>query len=266
MSASFPWVSPALNLPTLPPRRVVDAGYYDNYGINLSALWLSKMSQWLQENTSGVLVVQIRDKVSQGARTEVDFDRLSGDDSLLDRLVWNGGSKLLLPGLQALTTPLVGLTNARQWTMAFRNDEQVDLQDLLFDELSGQDFFRTVVFECPVDVSLNWRLTASEKAILVGGFGRPNAAPESELERVKDFLTGRDSYEFHKWRLDHRNHPEFRRELKARYDEQLATLGVTATDRISLEESQSLYENVLKNLKRLELLADWWHAGRVPAP
>lgn len=266
MSASFPWVSPALNLPTLPPRRVVDAGYYDNYGINLSALWLSKMSQWLQENTSGVLVVQIRDKVSQGARTEVDFDRLSGDDSLLDRLVWNGGSKLLLPGLQALTTPLVGLTNARQWTMAFRNDEQVDLQDLLFDELSGQDFFRTVVFECPVDVSLNWRLTASEKAILVGGFGRPNAAPESELERVKDFLTGRDSYEFHKWRLDHRNLPEFRRELKARYDEQLATLGVTATDRISLEESQSLYENVLKNLKRLELLADWWHAGRVPAP
>ena len=83
---------------------------------------------------------------------------------------------------------------------------------------------------------------------------------------MKDFLTGRDSYEFHKWRLDHRNLPEFRRELKARYDEQLATLGVTATDRISLEESQSLYENVLKNLKRLELLADWWHAGRVPAP
>ena len=67
--------------------------------------------------------------------------------------------------------------------MAFRNDEQVDLQDLLFDELSGRDFFRTVVFECPVDVSLNWRLTEREKAILVGGFGRPDAAPEDELAR-----------------------------------------------------------------------------------
>lgn len=33
MSASFPYVSPAVNLPTDPPRRVVDAGYYDNYGI-----------------------------------------------------------------------------------------------------------------------------------------------------------------------------------------------------------------------------------------
>ena len=266
MSASFPWVSPAFNLPTLPPRRVVDAAYYDNYGINLSALWLSKMSQWLQENTSGVLVVQVRDKVSQGARTEIDFDRVGGDDAPLDLLVWNGGSKLLRPGLQALSTPLVGVTNARQWTMAFRNDEQVDLQDLLFDELSGQDFFRTVVFECPVDVSLNWRLTEREKAILVGGFGRPAAAPRDELARVKDYLTGRDSYEFHKWRLERRNRPEFRRELKARYDEQLRALGVEATERLSLEESQSLYENVLKNLKRLELLADWWEADRRPAP
>ncbi len=263
MSASFPWVSPAFNLPTLPPRRVVDAGYYDNYGINLSALWLSKMSQWLQENTSGVLVVQVRDKVSQGARTEVDFDRVAGDDPPLDRLVWNGGSKLLRPGLQAIATPLVGLTNARQWTMAFRNDEQVDLQDLLFDELSGQEFFRTVVFECPVDVSLNWRLTDREKSILIGGFGRPDASPEDELARVDDFLTGRDSYEFYKWRLDHRGLPTFRKDLKARYDRQLEALGFQGTDRLSLEESQSLYENVVKNLKRLELLSDWWHAGRV---
>jgi hypothetical protein len=262
MSASFPWVSPAFNLPTLPPRRVVDAAYYDNYGINLSALWLSKMGQWLQENTSGVLVVQVRDKVSQGARTEIDFDRVGGDDTPLDRLLWHGGSRLVRPGLQALSTPLVGVTNARQWTMAFRNDEQVDLQDLLFDELSGPDFFRTVVFECPVDVSLNWRLTDREKAILLGGFGRPDAAPEDELARVKDYLTGRDSYEFHKWRLENRNRPSFRRELKARYDEQLKELGVTATDRLSLEESQSLYENVVKNLKRLELLADWWQTGR----
>ncbi|MFM1904856.1 MAG: hypothetical protein RLZZ440_2756, partial [Planctomycetota bacterium] len=265
MSASFPWVSPAFNLPTLPPRRVVDAAYYDNYGINLSALWLSKLGQWLQANTSGVLVVQIRDQVSQGARTEIDFDRAGGDDQPLDRLVWHGGSKLLRPGLQAATTPLVGVTNAQQWTMAFRNDEQVDLQDLLFDELSGRDFFRTVVFECPVDVSLSWRLTEREKAILVGGFGRPGAAPEDELARVKDFLTGRDAYEFHKWRLENRHRSAFRRELKARYDEQLQALGVPATERLSLGESQSLYENVVKNLKRLELLADWWQAGRVAA-
>ena len=36
MSGSFPMVSPAVNLPTRPPVRVVDAGYYDNYGVNLA--------------------------------------------------------------------------------------------------------------------------------------------------------------------------------------------------------------------------------------
>ena len=77
MSASFPWVSPAINLPTLPPRRVVDAGYYDNYGVNLTALWLAKNRAWLEANTSGVVVIQIRDHVSQESRTEIDFDRLT---------------------------------------------------------------------------------------------------------------------------------------------------------------------------------------------
>jgi hypothetical protein len=262
MSASFPWVSPAVNLPTLPPRRVVDAAYYDNYGVNLSALWLSKMSSWLQENTSGVLVVQIRDKVSQGARTEIDFDRLSGSESLLDRLLWNAGSRVLRPGLQAISTPLIGVSNARDWTMAFRNDEQVDLQDLLFDELRGRDFFRTVVFECPVDVSLSWKLTEREKAILEGGFGRADATPRDELARVRDYLTGADSYAFHKWRIEHRNDPGFQEQLKERYDRELAALGVADTDRLTAAESQSLYENLLKNLKRLALLVDWWEVGR----
>lgn len=263
MSASFPWVSPAINLPTLPPRRVVDAAYYDNYGVNLSALWLSKMSDWLEANTSGVLVVQIRDNVSQGARTEIDFDRAGPEDAPLDRLVWHAGSRLLRPGLQAISTPLIGITNARTWTMAFRNDEQVDLQDLLFDTRRGSDFFRTVVFECPVEVSLSWQLTARERALLAGGFGRPEATPREELARVKDYMTGRDSYEFHKWRIEHRNDPDFDRTLKARYDEQLGVLGIDGVDRLSVRESQRLYENVVKNLKRLELLVDWWSVGRV---
>lgn len=37
LNASFPYVSPALYLPTDPYRRVVDAGYYDNYGIAVAA-------------------------------------------------------------------------------------------------------------------------------------------------------------------------------------------------------------------------------------
>jgi len=261
MSASFPWVSPAISLPTLPTRRVVDAAYYDNYGVNLTALWISKMGSWLKENTSGVVVIQIRDNVSQGARTEIDFDRLESE-TVLDRFTWNAGSRLLSPGLQAVTTPLIGISNARQWTMAFRNDEQVDLLDLLFDDERGRDFFRTVVFECPMEVSLNWKLTGREKEILASGFGRAGAHPRDELARVKDYLIGKDSYEFNKWRVDARNRSDYQRLLKARYDEQLGLLGFRDTARLTPRQSQALYENVMKNLKRLELLADWWREGQ----
>ena len=79
---------------------------------------------------------------------------------------------------------------------------------------------------------------------------------------MTDYLTGRDSYEFHKWRLESRDQPDFSRQLKARYDEQLRALGIEGTERLTVEESQSLYENVIKNLKRLELLADWWGEGK----
>lgn len=257
MSASFPWVSPAVSLPTLPPRRVVDAGYYDNYGVNLAALWLSKMRSWLEANTSGVLVIQIRDHVSQGARTEIDFDRLTGT-SALDRLTWHADRELVTPGLQAVSTPLLGISNARQWTMSFRNDEQVDLLDLLFDDEKSRDFFRTVVFECPVEVSLNWQLSAREKAILSSGFGRAEADPREELGRTKDYLIGQASYEFHKWKVAHRNDPSFQRDLKAKYDEQLETLGIRGTERLTVGQSQQLYENIVMNLKRLELARDWW--------
>ena len=237
--------------------------YYDNYGVNLSALWLSKMSSWLQEHTSGVLVVQIRDKVSQGARTEIDFDRLSGRESLLDRLLWHAGSRVLRPGLQAISTPLIGVTNARDWTMAFRNDEQVDLQDLLFDELRGRDFFRTVVFECPVDVSLSWKLTDREKAILEGGFGRPEAAPRDELARVRDYLTGRRILCLSQVA----DRPSQRPRLSSNSSRPAMTASwrrwaSTTPQRLTAAESQSLYENVLKNLKRLALLVDWWEMGR----
>lgn len=262
MSASFPWVSPAISLPTLPPRRVVDAGYYDNYGVNLAALWLSKMRPWLEANTSGVVVIQIRDHVSQGARTEIDFDRMDGG-SALSRLTWHADTELIRPGLQAISTPLKGISNAREWTMSFRNDEQVDLLDLLFDDERSRDFFRTVVFECPIDVSLNWQLSEYEKAILTRGFGRPEADPQSELARARDYLIGRDSYELHKWKIDHRGQPTYLRDLKRKYDDQLRALGFRDTERLTLRESLLLYENVVKNLKRLELLGDWWHEGQV---
>ncbi len=210
-------------------------------------------------------MVQIRDHVSQGARTEIDFDRLVVG-SALDRLTWHADRRLLTPGLQAISTPLLGIANARQWTMSFRNDEQVDLLDLLFDDERGRDFFRTVVFECPVEVSLNWTLKQAEKEILMSGFGPAGASPREGLARARDYLIGRDSYDFHKWKIDHRNDSSYAAALKARYDAQLEALGVRGTHRLTPPQSQQLYESIIQNLKRLELLRDWWSEGQATEP
>src|SRR5262249_9589366 len=59
MNASFPFVSPVAALPTQPPRRIVDAGYYDNFGIDVAACWLHENHDWIDTHTSGVLLIQI---------------------------------------------------------------------------------------------------------------------------------------------------------------------------------------------------------------
>ncbi len=60
MSATFPYITSSVTLPTEPPRHVVDAGYYDNYGVNLAAAWIASHRLWIKKNTAGVLLIQIR--------------------------------------------------------------------------------------------------------------------------------------------------------------------------------------------------------------
>ena len=62
MSATFPFISPAVRLPTTPPYRVVDAGYYDNFGISVATSFLHEpnIMKWLKTCTSGVMLVEIR--------------------------------------------------------------------------------------------------------------------------------------------------------------------------------------------------------------
>ena len=98
MSASFPYLLPGVPLRTNPPRRVVDAGYYDNYGIGIAASWMFNHIDWIRENTSGVVVIQVRDGLSEAERKrEGVFDSFP---TLIDR------------GLEWLTTPPTGLWNA----------------------------------------------------------------------------------------------------------------------------------------------------------
>lgn len=60
-NATFPFVMPMVTLPTHPEMQLMDAGIRDNYGVKSMMEFLYIMENWIEENTSGVIVVQIRD-------------------------------------------------------------------------------------------------------------------------------------------------------------------------------------------------------------
>jgi hypothetical protein len=68
MSATFPLVLPMVSLPTIPEINIMDAGIRDNYGVKLSLEYLFALKDWINENTSGVILLKIRDtkKILEG--------------------------------------------------------------------------------------------------------------------------------------------------------------------------------------------------------
>lgn len=62
MNATYPYVLPSVWLPTNPVIDVMDAGLRDNYGQETSLRFLHVFKDWINENTSGVLILQIRSR------------------------------------------------------------------------------------------------------------------------------------------------------------------------------------------------------------
>jgi hypothetical protein len=170
MSASFPYLSPAISLPTTPRRRVVDAGYYDNYGVSLNAAWLlsEENQDWINKNSGRrILFIQIRDGVTERKR------------QLQEPVLDNSNSTNR--SLEELTSPIEGLYNARVSSSSFRNDGQLKLlaqveklrEPNRSTEIDTKPVeagltytyipFMVANFECEAEVSLSWYLSSREQ-------------------------------------------------------------------------------------------------------
>ena len=77
MNATFPIVLPNVWLPSNPVIDVMDAGLRDNFGQETTLRFLSSFDDWIKENTSGVLILQIRDRGTGGWETPYVSDDLS---------------------------------------------------------------------------------------------------------------------------------------------------------------------------------------------
>lgn len=151
MSASFPFVSPAAELPTDPPRRLVDAGYYDNYGVNLATRWIWAHRRILEDRACGVALVEIRDGPRSRERAALTASRSH-------------------PWYPELSSPVEGVLAARESTSGYRNDEQVAA-------LRGLPGLHHVVIELLPDEDghgppTSWALTGKDRAALERGLRR----------------------------------------------------------------------------------------------
>jgi hypothetical protein len=77
MNATFPIVLPNVWLPSNPVIDVMDAGLRDNFGQETSLRFLSSFDDWIKENTSGVLIIQMRDRGTGGWELPYVSDDLS---------------------------------------------------------------------------------------------------------------------------------------------------------------------------------------------
>jgi hypothetical protein len=85
MNATFPYITPVVTLPSEPRMRVMDAGMRDNYGYRVTLSMLLTFREWIAENTSGVIILQLRD-----TQRELDVNPIG--TSLWDRLMDPVGS------------------------------------------------------------------------------------------------------------------------------------------------------------------------------
>lgn len=166
MNATYPYVLPFVNLPTSPTIQVMDAGYRDNYGILTAGRYLQVYQDWIRENTSRVILIQI--SAYLGTRDSRSDDPPQGL-------------------LASLLTP-IGLAG-NFFTLQYQ--EQDNTLGYLY-EVFGDDHFDLVRFNYQVSddsrvrPSVSFHLTSSEKEEIIGSIKR--AEYQKKVERVTDLL------------------------------------------------------------------------------
>ncbi len=160
-SASFPFVMPMITLPTTPTIQLMDAGIRDNYGTKTTMLFLHSLEDWIAENTSGVIVVQIRD--TRKVYEEEQFKDVSFFD------------KLTLPfGNMYRNFPRVQSYNQKEL-------EQLGLKSLDF---SVETIEFNLMQQKDERISLSWHLTQAEKLKIESALSS-NSNKEA-LQKVKE--------------------------------------------------------------------------------
>ena len=176
MSATFPYVTPNVQLPSSPVMEIMDAGLADNFGVSDAVRFISTFSNWIDENTSGVILVSIRDsdknsqiaqKPSQGILTKV-FNPIKS-------VYTNWGN------LQDF--------NNDHLVELLADEMQQPVKFINFEYIPKANDNWSFVFEKDVDrrASLSWHLTEKEKQSIRNAFYYQNN--QKALEELSSLIS-----------------------------------------------------------------------------
>jgi hypothetical protein len=161
MNATFPYILPTVWLPTEPVIDVMDTGLRDNFGQEASLRLISVFKDWLKENTSKVVFLQIRD------RSLGDWDKPFEGNNLIS----------------LVTEPF--LTLQHNW---YKIQDYYQHDELAYmSQAYGPEFrhlcFQYVPAKKEAPASLSFHLTAAEKRDI--GLAMDNSANREEMEKLK---------------------------------------------------------------------------------
>jgi hypothetical protein len=164
MNCTYPFILPNVWLPTRPSIEAMDAGFRDNYGLGLAIRFTHVFREWIEQNTSGVVFVQIR-----------CWDKISSIDKSDDKGI-----------LENLLTPAAAAGN-----MTDAQDFEQDNTLSLLEQIMGKNRIEMVRFHYHAvrkkrEASLSFHLSKREKLDLMESFYAPEN--QAALKALKQIL------------------------------------------------------------------------------
>jgi hypothetical protein len=159
MSASFPYITPNISLPSEPRVEIMDAGISDNFGVSDAVRFIHVFKDWIAENTDGIVMLVIRDTKSNSPIEN------SPSPSIIDRI----------------TYPIASVYNNLATMQDINNDARVeqmkdwfegdlDVIEIAYDSFEASDSDLDSKSDKDKEIeraSLSWHLTTKEKQNLI---------------------------------------------------------------------------------------------------
>jgi hypothetical protein len=163
MNSTFPFISPLTELPSSPAIEVMDAGLIDNFGLEEAVKFIYTYRDWLPKHVRRIIIIQIRDQLKK-------------------QKIWPNTPTDIMG---SITFPITQFYTALFPVENFKEDRMVEYMSTWYKGKISVVYLQ-LNNEGNDDVSLSWRLTDREKAIILNSMNMEDN--QQALEQLKKLM------------------------------------------------------------------------------